>query len=54
MKNFIAHIHYAKYLPSKNSADPFGVVNIHFPVYGTAVYVIIFYMYCVYRIKTDK
>lgn len=46
--------YYAVYLPSKNSADPFGVVNIHFPVYGTAIYVIIFYMYCVYRIKTDK
>ena len=46
--------YYAVYLPSKNSADPFGVVNIHFPVYGTAIYVIIFYMYCVYKIKTDK
>ena len=46
--------YYTKYLPSKNSADPFGVVNIHFPVYGTAVYVIIFYLYCVYKIKTEK
>ncbi|MBQ6896422.1 MAG: hypothetical protein IJN69_04360 [Oscillospiraceae bacterium] len=46
--------YFAKYLPSKNNAAPFGVVNIHFPVYGTAVYVIIFYLYCVYKIKTDK
>lgn len=46
--------YYVKYLPSKNSTDPFGVVNIHFPVYGIAVYVIIFYLYCAYKIKTDK
>ena len=46
--------YFAKYLPSKNNADPFGVVNIRFPVYGTAVYIIIFYMYCAYKIKTEK
>ena len=46
--------YYAVYLPSKNSADPFGAVNIHFPVYGTAIYVIIFYICCVYKIKTGK